>query len=111
MTREAVDVLPLVIDAIGATKVILVGHSDGASIAAIYAGSFNDPRLAGIALMAPHFFTEDMGLAEIAQAKMVLKPRTCRKKWPNIIAILSTRLKAGMTAGCTLISRRGISPM
>ena len=80
MTREAVDVLPLVIDAIGATKVILVGHSDGASIAAIYAGSFNDPRLAGIALMAPHFFTEDMGLAEIAQAKVVFETTDLSQK-------------------------------
>lgn len=73
MTREAVDVLPHVIDAISAKKVILVGHSDGASIAAIYAGSFNDPRLGAIALMAPHFFTEPMGLAEIERAKIVFE--------------------------------------
>jgi pimeloyl-ACP methyl ester carboxylesterase len=36
MTREAVDVLPEVLDAIGFQEGVLLGHSDGASIAAIY---------------------------------------------------------------------------
>ncbi|MBF9035701.1 alpha/beta fold hydrolase [Rhodobacterales bacterium HKCCE2091] len=69
MTREAMGSLPEVLDAAGVRRAILVGHSDGATIAAIYAGSAFDPRVRGIALMAPHFFTEDMGLAEIAKAK------------------------------------------
>ncbi|MDD9908629.1 MAG: alpha/beta fold hydrolase [Ahrensia sp.] len=69
MTREAVDVLPQVLDAIGFERGILVGHSDGATIAAIYAGSVPDMRVRGIVTMAPHFFTEEMGLAEIASAK------------------------------------------
>ena len=47
----------------------LLGHSDGASIAAIYAGSVEDHRVRGLVLIAPHFFTEDMGIAEIARAK------------------------------------------
>ena len=65
MTREAKDVLPNVIDAIGASSVILLGHSDGASIAAIYAGSMVDHRVRGLILMAPHFFCEKMGLDAI----------------------------------------------
>lgn len=69
MTREAVDVLPQVLDAMGIGRCILVGHSDGATIAAIYAGSVADMRVRGLVLMAPHFFTEEMGLAEIAKAK------------------------------------------
>ena len=69
MTREAVDVLPKVLDAMGIGRCVLVGHSDGATIAAIYAGSVSDMRVRGLVLMAPHFFTEDMGLAEIAKAK------------------------------------------
>ncbi|WP_373049844.1 alpha/beta fold hydrolase [Thalassovita aquimarina] len=69
MTREALDVLPGVLDAIGFQNGILFGHSDGATIAAIYAGSVEDFRVRGLILMAPHFFTEDMGLAEIAKAK------------------------------------------
>ena len=69
MTREAVDVLPRVLNAAGIQRAILVGHSDGATIAAIYAGSVVDPRVRGLVLMAPHFFTEEAGLAEIALAK------------------------------------------
>jgi pimeloyl-ACP methyl ester carboxylesterase len=69
MTREATEVLPLVLDAIGFTQGMLIGHSDGASIAAIHAGVVNDPRVLGIALMAPHFFTEPIALAAIGDAK------------------------------------------
>ena len=71
MTREAVDVLPQVLDAIGFRAGVLMGHSDGATIAAIYAGSVEDFRVRGLILMAPHFFTEEMGLASIAEAKAV----------------------------------------
>jgi len=69
MTREAMDVLPQVLDQIGFQRGILLGHSDGATIAAIYAGSVTDFRVRGLVLMAPHFFTEDVGLSEIAKAK------------------------------------------
>ena len=65
MTREAVDVLPQVLDAAGVERALLIGHSDGGSIAAIYAGAFDDKRLRGIALIAPHFFAEAQGLAAI----------------------------------------------
>jgi pimeloyl-ACP methyl ester carboxylesterase len=70
MHHEAQQVLPRVLDAIGFRRGMLVGHSDGASIAAIYAGSGKDERLLGITLIAPHFFTEEMGLTEIAEAKI-----------------------------------------
>jgi pimeloyl-ACP methyl ester carboxylesterase len=69
MQREAVDVLSGVLDAVGFKSGILLGHSDGASITAIHAGSFADPRVCGIGLIAPHFFTEPGGLAAIAEAK------------------------------------------
>lgn len=69
MTREAVDVLPEVLDQVGAAHYILLGHSDGATIAAEYAGRVSDMRIRGIILIAPHFFTEEMGLAEIAKAR------------------------------------------
>ena len=69
MTREALDVLPEILDAVGADKVILMGHSDGATIAAEYAGRVQDFRVRGLVLMAPHFFTEPHGLAEIAKAR------------------------------------------
>ena len=69
MTREAVETLPLVLAAVGVERVVLVGHSDGASIAALFAGAFEDSRLAGLALIAPHFFAEPEGLAAIRAAE------------------------------------------
>lgn len=68
MTREATDVLPVVLDKMGIRRTVLVGHSDGASIAAIYAGSVSDHRVRGLVLMAPHFFTEPDGLQSIERA-------------------------------------------
>ena len=66
MHDEARDVLPRVLDAAGISRCVLVGHSDGASIAAIYAGSVRDARVRGLALIAPHFFVEDVTIASIA---------------------------------------------
>src|SRR3984893_17743006 len=68
MHDEACTVLPRVLDAIGFQRGLLLGHSDGGSIATIYAGSVQDHRVRGLVLLAPHFFTEDMGLAEIERA-------------------------------------------
>jgi pimeloyl-ACP methyl ester carboxylesterase len=73
MTREAVETLPELLDAIGFKRGILLGHSDGASIAAIYAGSVQDFRIRGLCLISPHFFTEPMGLAAIAETKALFE--------------------------------------
>jgi pimeloyl-ACP methyl ester carboxylesterase len=69
MTHEATEVLPAVLDAAGVETAVLLGHSDGATISAIYAGSVADMRIRGLVLIAPHFFTEEMGLKEIARAR------------------------------------------
>ncbi len=69
MDDEAFDVLPAVLDQAGIRKAILVGHSDGASIAAIYAGGRQDFRIRGLVLMAPHFFVEDLSIRSIVEAK------------------------------------------
>ena len=69
MTREALNVLPDILEAIGARRYILLGHSDGATIAAEYAGRVEDFRIRGLILMAPHFFAEPMNLAEIERAR------------------------------------------
>ena len=83
MHDEARDTLPKLLDAIGFQRGLLIGHSDGASIAAIYAGSHQDHRVGGLILMAPHFFTEDMGIASIEEARVAydtgdLRPRLAR---------------------------------
>jgi pimeloyl-ACP methyl ester carboxylesterase len=80
MHDEARDVLPRVLDAIGFRRGLLVGHSDGASIAAIYAGSIQDHRVRGLALMAPHFFTEDIGIAEIVRTRAAFEAGPLRAK-------------------------------
>jgi pimeloyl-ACP methyl ester carboxylesterase len=69
MHVEAQDVLPKLLDAIGLRRGLLLGHSDGASIATIYAGSHQDHRLQGIALIAPHFIVEDISVKSIAEIK------------------------------------------
>ena len=68
MTREATVTLADVINAAGLDNVVLMGHSDGATIAAIYAGSVSDLRVRGLVLIAPHFFTEEGGLQAIREA-------------------------------------------
>ncbi len=80
MTREAIDVLPQVLDAIGFKRGILLGHSDGASIAAIYAGAVKDSRIRGGCLISPHFFTEPEGLASIAEAKVQYETGDLRQR-------------------------------
>ena len=70
MTREALDVAPHVLDAVGVRRAVLLGHSDGASIAALYAGNIEDFRVRGLILIAPHFFTEPTGLEAITRAKL-----------------------------------------
>ncbi|MFL6799631.1 MAG: alpha/beta fold hydrolase [Xanthobacteraceae bacterium] len=86
MHDEATYVLPQVLDAIGFRRGILVGHSDGASIAAIYAGTVQDHRIRGLALMAPHFFAEEMGLAEIARARRAFEEGALRAKLAKLHA-------------------------
>src|SRR5438445_5532129 len=80
MHEEARNVLPRVLAAIGFRRGLLVGHSDGASIAAIYAGSIQDHRVRGLALMAPHFFTEDVGIAEIVRTRAAFEAGALRAK-------------------------------
>ncbi len=80
MQIEALDVLPKLLDAIGFQRGLLVGHSDGASIAAIYAGGVEDHRINGVALIAPHFIVEDMGLKAIAETTTAFETTHLREK-------------------------------
>ena len=80
MTCEARIVLPEVLQAIGFERGVLMGHSDGATIAAIYAGTVEDPRLRGLVTIAPHFFTEAIGLREIARAKQAFDSGDLRSR-------------------------------
>jgi pimeloyl-ACP methyl ester carboxylesterase len=80
MHIEALEVLPQVLERIGFRRGCLVGHSDGASIAAIYAGGVEDHRVQGAAMIAPHFVVEDMGLASIEATRTAYESGGLRPK-------------------------------
>ena len=80
MSREALEVLPALLDAIGFQRGVLLGHSDGASIAAIYAGATGDHRLRGVVLIAPHFVVEDVSVASIAGIRKIYETTDLRTK-------------------------------
>lgn len=68
MHDEALVTLPEVLDAVGVSDCVLVGHSDGGSIALIHAGGVRDRRLCGLVLEAPHVFVEDVSVESIRRA-------------------------------------------
>jgi pimeloyl-ACP methyl ester carboxylesterase len=57
---------------------ILIGHSDGASIALIYAGVHH--RVRGLVLLAPHVFVEDLSVKSIAEAKVKFETTNLAEK-------------------------------
>lgn len=73
MHHEAQVILPAVLQAFEIRRPVLIGHSDGASIALIHAGSFGENASkqghagppAGVAVMAAHLFVEDITVAAI----------------------------------------------
>lgn len=69
LQREGVEILPKVLAAADIGEHILVGHSDGGSIALIYAGSVAGPELLAVVTMAAHVFCESLTLESIAYAQ------------------------------------------
>ncbi len=69
MHDEALEVLPAVLDQAGGDELVLVGHSDGGSIALINAGGVDDSRVRGLALMAPHVFVEQLSVDSIRASR------------------------------------------
>ncbi len=69
MHDEALDVLPRLLDELGVARPVLVGHSDGASIALLHAGASGRP-VAGVVAMAPHVMVEDVSIAAIEAARV-----------------------------------------
>jgi len=67
MHREAREALPELLEKLGVLDPLLVGHSDGASIALIYAAAH--PGMKGLIVEAPHVFVEDVSVRSIAAAK------------------------------------------
>ena len=66
MHIEALEVLPGLLEKLSVRDPILVGHSDGGSIALIYAAARGAK---GVIALAPHVFVEDISVKSIAEAK------------------------------------------
>lgn len=66
MHREAIDVLPALLGALGIAAPVLLGHSDGGTISLIHAAHF--PVQACI-VMAPHVIVEDVSVRSIEEAR------------------------------------------
>jgi pimeloyl-ACP methyl ester carboxylesterase len=67
--HDEAKVLARILEQTGIGEAILVGHSDGASIALIHAGSGEAASVHGLILEAPHVFAEPCGLETIARAR------------------------------------------
>jgi pimeloyl-ACP methyl ester carboxylesterase len=80
MHEEGLLVLPAVLDAMDFRRGLLLGHSDGASIAVLYAGGVQDHRIRGLSLIAPHFVVEDLGIASIEEARRAYEHGDLRPK-------------------------------
>ncbi|HEX7238788.1 MAG TPA: alpha/beta hydrolase [Longimicrobiaceae bacterium] len=80
MHHEGLRVLPEVLDAAGVRDAVLVGHSDGASIALVHAGSGAAGRVRALVLEAPHVFVEDVSVASIARAGEAYRGTDLRAK-------------------------------
>lgn len=64
---EAEEVLPQVLDALGVERTILIGHSDGGTIALLHAAAFPQ-RTVAVVTEAAHVFVEDLTVAGIQEA-------------------------------------------
>ncbi len=66
MHREAFEVLPALLQALGIDKPVLFGQSDGGSIALLYASQH---PVTGVIAMAPHVRVEDISISRIEAAR------------------------------------------
>lgn len=82
MHDEALEVLPRLLEQLGVREPVLVGHSDGGSIALIYAGAQPRPTtgIRGVVAMAPHVFVEDLSVESIARAKTAFETTDLRER-------------------------------
>ncbi len=79
MHHEALVVLPELLAALNIEQPILFGHSDGASIALIYAAAFPD-RVSALVLEAPHVIVEDISVRSIAAIGETYRTTSLREK-------------------------------
>lgn len=79
MHFEALSILPALLDLLAIDRPILVGHSDGASIALIHTGA-RVRSVHAVAAIAPHVFVEALSLTSIANAKHIYETGDLRQR-------------------------------
>lgn len=79
MHDEALQALPQLLDQLNIQSPVLVGHSDGGSIALIHA-STSGRAVAGVVVMAPHVKVEDVSIRSIEAAKVAYETTDLRAK-------------------------------
>jgi pimeloyl-ACP methyl ester carboxylesterase len=79
MHDEAVVWLPALLDGAGIDRAVLFGHSDGASIALVFAATY-PARVDSLILEAPHVFVEDISIASIERMKMLYETTDLRDR-------------------------------
>ena len=80
MHRQAHDVLPAFLDAVDVREPVwLYGHSDGGSIALLFAARFRE-RTAGVIAAAPHIFVEDLSVESIERTRLAYLETDLRDK-------------------------------
>ncbi len=77
MHREALEVLPALLQALGIERPVLLGHSDGGTIALLHASRFD---VRGCIVMAPHVMVEPVSLQAIAQARQAYEQGALRER-------------------------------
>jgi pimeloyl-ACP methyl ester carboxylesterase len=79
MHHEALAALPELLATFGVTRPVLVGHSDGASIALIAVGA-GTVDAAALVLLAPHVFVEDVTITGIEAARRAYEATDLRTR-------------------------------
>ena len=77
MHREALDVLPQLLARLGLQRPVLVGHSDGSTIALIHAAAH---PVSACVVMAPHVMVEDVSVASIDEARLAYERDGLRER-------------------------------
>ena len=77
MHQEALTVLPALLQTLGITRPVLLGHSDGGTIALIHASRFD---VAGCVIMAPHVMVEDISISAITAAQEAFQNGPLRQR-------------------------------
>lgn len=117
MHQQALEVLPALLDTLGIDThqrpPWLLGHSDGGSIALIYAARHPE-RLSGAIVLAPHIFVEDIALRSIEQARVAFEQGDlpiCASDWPATTTTRNLPFMGGTPPGCRPPSATGTWPL